>query len=439
MKGLKKIALFYTLFMTVVLLIICGLHSSLRFAQRVPDSYTDEELKIYKQIWDHMSNSVDMYKEQTFIFTVYIWVLMMLAGYVLLIVIYFRDLKPIMELQKFAEEIAKGNLDVPLPMKRDNSFVEFSEGFDIMREELRASKRREIEAENAKKQLVAELSHDLKTPVATIQATCEVLEMQISRKKAEIERLKEETASVTGAGVITADGVSAVSVDGSGSLSDAGNGESADTGNGTCGKAATLAADLESRYAEIENLEEKIGYITKKADTIQELVQNVLHATIDDMKEVSFSIDEYSSAEIEGFITNLKEYGRIIIDGHIPGCLVYMDKLRMEQVIDNVIGNSYKYAGTDINVSFKENEITAGADGKRDRFIKIIIRDKGKGVLEEELPLLVEKYYRGSNSKDKNGYGLGMYLVKRYMEKQGGGLEYYNDGGFVVELLVKKV
>ena len=32
-----------------------------------------------------------------------------------------------------------------------------------------------------------------------------------------------------------------------------------------------------------------------------------------------------------------------------------------------------------------------------------------------------------------------MYLVKLYMEKQGGGFEYYNDNGFVVELLVKKV
>ena len=400
MKGLKKIALFYTLFMTVVLLIICGLHKSLRFAQRIPESYTDEELKIYKQIWDQMNNSVDMYKEQTFIFTVYIWALMMLAGYVLLLVIYFKDLKPIMELQKFAEEIAKGNLDVPLPMKRNNSFVEFSEGFDIMREELRASKRREIEAENAKKQLVAELSHDLKTPVATIQATCEVLEVQISRKKAEIEKLKAE--------------------------SDGGNEDS-------------ISAELVARYAEIEKLEEKVGYITKKADTISELVQNVLHATIDDMKEVSMSIDEYSSTEIEGFIMNLREYGKIIIDGHIPGCLVYMDKLRMEQVIDNVIGNSYKYAGTDIHVSFKETEITVNAEGKKDRFVKIIIRDKGKGVPEEELPLLVEKYYRGSNSKDKNGYGLGMYLVKRYMEKQGGGFEYYNDNGFVVELLVKKV
>lgn len=405
MKGLKKIALFYTLFMTVVLLIICGLHKSLRFAQRIPESYTDEELKIYKQIWDQMNNSVDMYKEQTFIFTVYIWALMMLAGYVLLLVIYFKDLKPIMELQKFAEEIAKGNLDVPLPMKRNNSFVEFSEGFDIMREELRASKRREIEAENAKKQLVAELSHDLKTPVATIQATCEVLEMQISMKKAEVEKLKAE----------------------------------ADNGASDSGNTADMSGKLAARYAEIEKLEEKVGYITKKADTINELVQNVLHATMDDMKEVKINIDEYESTLIEGFITNLKEYGKIIIDGHIPGCLIYMDKLRMEQVIDNVIGNSYKYAGTDIHVSFKETEITANADGKKDRFIKIIIRDEGQGVSDEELPLLVEKYYRGSNSKDKNGYGLGMYIVKLYMEKQGGGFEYYNDNGFVVELLVKKV
>ena len=405
MKGLKKIALFYTLFMTVVLLIICGLHKSLRFAQRIPESYSDEELKIYKQIWEQMNNSVDMYKEQTFIFTVYIWVLMMLAGYVLLLVIYFKDLKPIMELQKFAEEIAKGNLDVPLPMKRNNSFVEFSEGFDIMREELRASKRREIEAENAKKQLVAELSHDLKTPVATIQATCEVLEMQISMKKAEVEKLKAE----------------------------------ADNGASDSVNTADMSGKLAARYAEIEKLEEKVGYITKKADTINELVQNVLHATMDDMKEVKINIDEYESTLIEGFITNLKEYGKIIIDGHIPGCLIYMDKLRMEQVIDNVIGNSYKYAGTDIHVSFKETEITANADGKKDRFIKIIIRDEGQGVSDEELPLLVEKYYRGSNSKDKNGYGLGMYIVKLYMEKQGGGFEYYNDNGFVVELLVKKV
>ena len=57
----------------------------------------------------------------------------------------------------------------------------------------------------------------------------------------------------------------------------------------------------------------------------------------------------------------------------------------------------------------------------------------------DDLPLLAEKYYRGKNASNKSGYGLGMYLCKTYMNKQGGGMEYYNDNGFVVELLLRKV
>ena len=41
-----------------------------------------------------------------------------------------------------------------------------------------------IKARKANRDLVAELSHDLKTPVATIQAGCEVLDAQMLRKKA---------------------------------------------------------------------------------------------------------------------------------------------------------------------------------------------------------------------------------------------------------------
>ena len=79
------------------------------------------------------------------------------------------------------------------------------------------------------------------------------------------------------------------------------------------------------------------------------------------------------------------------------------------------------------------------ADGKRGSFIKIRIRDHGPGVDKDDLPLIAEKYYRGKNASGNPGYGLGMYLCKMYMSKQGGGMEYYNDNGFVVELLLRKV
>ena len=67
------------------------------------------------------------------------------------------------------------------------------------------------------------------------------------------------------------------------------------------------------------------------------------------------------------------------------------------------------------------------------------IRDSGPGAPEEELPLLTSKYYRGSTAKNKAGFGMGLYLVRSYMEKQGGGMEIYNDNGFVVNLYLRKV
>ena len=70
-------------------------------------------------------------------------------------------------------------------------------------------------------------------------------------------------------------------------------------------------------------------------------------------------------------------------------------------------------------------------DGSSATFIKITIRDNGPGVNPDELPLIAEKYYRGSNSKNAIGYGLGLYLCKTYMDKQKGGMEYYNDNVFV--------
>ena len=312
-----------------------------------------------------------------------IWTIMLVVGYLLILLIYISVIRPIREFERFSDEVAKGNLDVKLPIRRINLFGNFTESFDMMREQLRASRKREAEAEKAKRELVAELSHDIKTPVSTIKATCEVMDVELRKK-----------------------------------LEGAGDGE---------------------KTTEIENSLEKVGYISAKADTISQLVNSMFHLAIEEEDTIKVNPVEKNSVEIEEYFGRLKDYGNIILDNHIPECLVYMDSLRMEQVIDNIVGNSYKYAGTDIRVSFEETEAMEDSDGKSLRFIRIRIKDDGPGVDEEELPLITEKYYRGKNSQDKNGYGLGLYLVKWYMEKMGGGMECYNDDGFVVELLLRKV
>ena len=86
-----------------------------------------------------------------------------------------RIARPFAALRAFAADVAAGNLDAPLTMDRGNLFGPFTEAFDIMRDELARARRREEEAKQSKKDLVAELGHDIRTPVASIAATAELL------------------------------------------------------------------------------------------------------------------------------------------------------------------------------------------------------------------------------------------------------------------------
>ena len=400
MKKIRKLLIIYTIVMAAALGIMVILWKNMKTIMGSVASYNAEELEIYKKIWNNLNDNMVNGQNLMLKYVVIFWAVLLVLGYALILIVYRFEIKPVSEMENFASEIAKGNLDVPLPIHKNNMFGNFTESFDIMREELKASKERELEAEKAKREMVAELSHDLKTPVATIRATCEVLDL-IYRK--DIEKLENELK------------------------------EKADSFTDTD------KAEREKRLLGLKSNLEKIGYIYNKANMINELVGSVFRATLDDMQEIKIEPKENESVTIESYFEGLKEYGNIIMDNHIPECLVYMDKLRMEQVIDNIVGNSYKYAGTDIHVSFDETEMVLPGNGNKASFIKITIRDGGPGVSEDDLPLLTEKFHRGSNAADKQGYGLGLYLANHYMEKQGGGMEYYNDNGFVVELLVKKV
>ena len=336
---------------------------------------------IGKVVWDDTEGDYEVYRSGFLRTALILWGSLLLVGILLILYIYLRVVKPVKELSAYSTEIARGNLDVPLPIRKNGLSDSFTESFDLMREELKAAREREAAAEKAKKELVAELSHDIKTPVATIQATCEVLEMKNRRKL----------------------------------------------------ESAAPGQPMEITEAELKDMTEKVETISVKTETINQIMGNVFQATMNELEQIRVNPTEESSVWIETCFMNLKHYGRIIMDNRIPRCLVRMDKLRMEQVIDNVVGNSHKYAGTDIHVSFDETRDASNT------FIRVRISDSGPGVDEDELPLITEKYYRGTAAKDKSGYGVGMYLVKSYMEMQGGGMDYYNDKGFVVELYVKKV
>ena len=84
---------------------------------------------------------------------------------------------PFGRLTGFAERVACGDLDTPLRYDRNNAFGRFTWGLDSMRQEIRRARACEQEAIENHKTVIASLSHDIKTPVASVRASAEALEL----------------------------------------------------------------------------------------------------------------------------------------------------------------------------------------------------------------------------------------------------------------------
>ena len=89
--------------------------------------------------------------------------------------IYASVIRPFKKLEHFADSIASGEFDRPLDYERTNYFGRFTHAFDSMRREIVKSRACEREAIENNKTVIAALSHDLKTPVASISAYSEAL------------------------------------------------------------------------------------------------------------------------------------------------------------------------------------------------------------------------------------------------------------------------
>ena len=90
--------------------------------------------------------------------------------------VYVSVLRPFEKMKAYAAEIAKGNFDVPLDYSRSNYFGQFTWAFDSMRREITKARANEREAVENNKTVIATLSHDIKTPIASIRAYAEGLE-----------------------------------------------------------------------------------------------------------------------------------------------------------------------------------------------------------------------------------------------------------------------
>jgi PAS domain S-box-containing protein len=90
------------------------------------------------------------------------------------------------------------------------------------------------------------------------------------------------------------------------------------------------------------------------------------------------------------------------------------DAGRVERVLRNLLDNALKYSpeGGDVTV-----EVRTDDDG---RTATLAVSDQGVGIPEDELPMLFEKFHRGSNTRDLRGTGLGLAGSLAVVQQLGG-------------------
>ncbi len=271
---------------------------------------------------------------------------------------------PFDKMKDFASYVAAGDLEKPLEMNKSNMFGAFSESFDIMREELKASKARELALQKKERELVASLSHDLKTPVTGIKLTSELMAAVFSQNE---------------------------------------------------GQQLTVTPDMTA----------KMNNIYKRAEEINVLVSDLFSSTLEDLGEFKVNCTDENSAVISEIVSKYDDR-ELVRMTEIPQVIIRTDKIRLSQVIGNIIANSYKYAGTPIDVS----------SHIEDEFLEVSISDSGQGVPDDEIELITNKFYRGKDHGGKEGSGLGLYIAKMLMDKMGGELTVSNKNGLCVTLLI---
>lgn len=174
--------------------------------------------------------------------------------------------------------------------------------------------------------------------------------------------------------------------------------------------------------------------ILEEADRLTQLVNDILNlsrlqASADINNKKVFNLSDVLENALIRFDGAVSKDGYKIEREIFPDVFVYADENKIEEVIYNLVGNSINYTGENKTVSVY---LTT----KNDKATLEII-DSGKGISEEQIKTIWEKYYRISDTHHRavKGTGLGLSIVKAILtahnlkfgviSKQGKGSNFY--------------
>lgn len=177
---------------------------------------------------------------------------------------------------------------------------------------------------------------------------------------------------------------------------------------------AEMVRDLS--YKEDEKRINHCNIIMDEVDRLNLLVSDILvlskmQANADEIKKEKFDLIKEIKAVVNRYEI-IKETEEYKINLNTPKeAIVNADKMKLNQVIYNLINNAINYTG-------KDKTVTINVKKEKDSYL-VEIKDTGKGINKEEIDFIWNKYYKNDKNHQRNviGTGLGLSIVKTILEK----------------------
>lgn len=280
------------------------------------------------------------------------------AAYIICLIIFVIVLRrkfyePLEKLNKAMELLAEGKRKKPIDYSGPREFVDICDRFNVMVSKLEDSENQRKKLMNDKERMMADISHDLKTPITSIQGYAKALSDGIipdGDKDKYIKIIYEKSKKLT---------------------------------------------DLINIFHEYSKLEHPDFNLTLEKVDLSEYLRAYIALKYEDIVESGFNIEvDIPEEEME----------------------MKIDKIQLQRVFDNILGNSIKHneKGTNIYVSLE----------KKSASYEIIIADDGKGIPKEIASNIFEAFTVGDESRNsRQGSGLGLAIAKTIVELHEGTIE----------------
>ncbi|MCR5796779.1 MAG: HAMP domain-containing histidine kinase [Eubacterium sp.] len=267
---------------------------------------------------------------------------------------YYFILRPIRQLQTAVMNIRKGELSEGLEIVRESEFSDLYQEFEDMRIELKESIEERNRVDSFTKEVIGNITHDLKTPLTAITGYSE--------------------------GIL--DGVAS-----------------------TPDRLEKYIKTIHSKSVDMALLVDELSYFTKiyqKEESFNYSMENVQRFYSDCVSDLSLDMET----------RDIQLIYQSFIDGDI---IVKIDRDKIKRVINNIVGNALKYMDSD-------NGIIRFRITKEGDKVVMAIRDNGRGIEQEELPYIFERFYRTDSSRNSKtgGSGLGLAIAKKIIDEHGG-------------------